>query len=85
MKEFLLLGSALGAVFGLLHGGQLYRQMILRHAGMARAAYFAVWTFGLWTVLGAYLLAFWVLGTFGLAAQRLTDHEDAKRDRREHQ
>ena len=77
MAEFLWLGSALGAVLGLSHGVYLYRQMAARTpneraaSGKAQALYYALWTFVLWTVFGAYALAFWLLGVLAYPVVRL--------------
>ncbi len=76
MNMFLLIGSALGAVLGLLHGFSLYREMAARAATVGtkvgtkagtkgstgQALYYGLWTFVLWTVLGSYVLAFWLIG-----------------------
>ena len=77
MAECLWLGSALGAVLGLSHGVYLYRQMAARTpkgrdaSGKARALYYALWTFVLWTVFGAYALTFWLLGVLAYPVVRL--------------
>ena len=77
MTGFLWLGSAIGAVLGLTHGANLYRQMAARApagsgtGGKARALYYALWTLLLWTVFGAYALLFWILGLLAYPLVRL--------------
>jgi len=72
MQEFLWAGTFLGAVFGLTHAVHIYRQqMTYRGAGPGGALYFALWTFALWTLFGAYLLVFWIIGAVGLGISRL--------------
>ena len=69
MTLFLWIGSAVGAVLGLLHAIHLYRQIAERAAvagatGLnGRGLYYGIWTFALWTIFGSYVLAFWLLGT----------------------
>jgi len=70
MSTFLWIGTALGAVLGALHAGSLAREVAARSSG-PRGVYYGLWTFALWTLLGAYVLAFWCLGAVGLAAARL--------------
>jgi hypothetical protein len=62
MHVFLWIGSALGAVLGLLHGVYLYRQQATTAGGKAMGLYYGVWTFALWTLFGSYVLALWILG-----------------------
>jgi hypothetical protein len=72
MVEFLWIGTSLGTVLGVLHGISVFRQQsALAGGGHGRALYFALWTLALWAVFGAYVLAFWLLGAFGLALSRL--------------
>ena len=77
MGELLWLGSAIGAVVGVLHGVNLYRQMAARapagqsSGGRAQALYYALWTLVLWTVFGAYALFFWILGVLAYPIVRL--------------
>jgi hypothetical protein len=76
MAQFLWLGSALGAVLGVLHGVHLYRQQAARvltggpGRRKAEGLYQGLWAFVLWTVFGAYVLAFWILGSVGLGVSR---------------
>jgi len=73
MDAFLWIGSALGAAFGLVHGLYLYRQQaaLSSAGGKAKGLYYGLWAFALWTVFGAYVLAFWILGCGAYAIARL--------------
>ena len=71
MHVFLWIGSALGAVLGLLHGVYLYRQQAATAGGRAMGLYYGLWAFALWTLFGSYVLAFWVLGLIAHAISRL--------------
>jgi hypothetical protein len=76
MELFLWIGSALGAVLGLLHGACLYRDIAARAAngGAAlnvRGLYYGVWTFALWTIFGSYVLALWLVGAIASSLVRL--------------
>jgi hypothetical protein len=56
----------IGALLGLFHATYVYRLVMAEAAtdaapGHARAANHAVWTFGLWLVLGSYVLALWLV------------------------
>lgn len=76
VEQFILLGSAIGAVLGALHGIDLYRgqaRRVLtggRGDQRAKGLYYGLWTFALWTVFGAYVLGFWVLGSVGIGLSR---------------
>lgn len=72
MVSFLLVGTLLGAAIGLVHAFHIYgRRKVEGGAGSGEAAWFALWAFGLWTLFGAYVLAFWVVGAAGMAVSRL--------------
>ncbi len=77
MANFLWLGSAFGAIFGMLHGIYLYRQQaacaLASGTTGARAIglYYGLWAFALWTLFGAYVLALWVLGSIAYLIARL--------------
>ena len=72
LEQFLYWGTVLGVVFGTLHAPLVYRSRVADEgASPARAAYFAAWTFTLWVLFGAYLLAFWLIGATGIAVSRL--------------
>src|SRR5262249_48916397 len=69
MANFLWIGSALGAALGLLHGIYLYRQQTARvlasgtTSSRAMGLYYGIWAFALWILFGAYVLAFWIVGS----------------------
>ena len=69
MSSFLWIGTDLGAFFGLLHGAYLYRQIAVR--SRATALYYGIWAFTLWTLFGAYVLVFWILGFIAYSIARL--------------
>jgi hypothetical protein len=77
MNGFLWLGSALGAILGMLHGTYLYRQQAAwalasgTTGGRARGLYYGLWAFALWTLFGAYVLTLWVLGSIAYLVARL--------------
>ncbi len=72
MDDFLFVGTLLGALCGALHAPLVYRNRRRdERASPARAGYFALWAFALWTLFGAYLLLFWVIGAAGMALSRL--------------
>ncbi len=72
MHEFLMIGTVLGALIGLLHAPLVYRSRRRDEgAGIIRSGYFAAWAFCLWTLFGAYVLAFWLVGLAGMVVLRL--------------
>src|SRR5262249_48761620 len=70
MSSFLWIGTGLGAFFGLLHGTYLYRQHIALRSP-ATGLYYGLWAFILWTLFGAYVLVFWILGLIAYPIVRL--------------
>lgn len=67
MDEFFFLGTAVGAIFGVLHAPMVYRNRIADQGGSPqKAGYFAVWAVLLWTLFGAYVLALWLMGAAGM-------------------
>ncbi len=72
MDHFLWIGSLLGALCGALHAPLVFRNR-RRDEGASplRAGYYALWAFALWTLFGAYLLLFWLIGATGMALSRL--------------
>jgi len=62
MNALLWIGSGLGAVCGLWHAVYLWRNAADRTARKPAVLYRGVWTVGLWTVFGTYVLALWLLG-----------------------
>ena len=70
MTDFLLIGSALGALIGFFHAWRIYAGQV--ETGLAiegngasrvrlRAFYSALWTWALWTIFGSYLFALWLI------------------------
>jgi hypothetical protein len=72
MDHILWLGSAFGAILGMLHGTYLYRQQAAcalasgTTGGRAIGLYYGLWAFALWTLFGA-----WVLGSIAYLVARL--------------
>ncbi len=63
MGEFLWFGTMLGASVGFVH----FLQFLLTRAGrpgrnFLRHLWHGLWIWALWTLFGAYVLAFWLLG-----------------------
>ena len=80
MVAFLWIGTSLVIVLGVLHGISVFRQQsAIAGGGLGRALYFALWTLALWTVFGAYVLAFWILGAVGLALSGLGKRAETAR------
>ncbi len=71
MALFIWVGTALGLIAGCFHARQIFLQRIEQGTGTLRALYYAAWTLALWSLFGAYLLAFWLLGAAGLMVSRL--------------
>jgi hypothetical protein len=77
MANFLWLGSAFGAILGMLHGIYVCRQQAAcalasgTTGGRAIGLYYGLWAFALWTLFGAYVLALWVLGSIAYLIARL--------------
>ena len=65
MGDFLLVGTLIGLIFSLFHATYMYR-LVLSGAnsttpGSPLSAFnFALWTCGLWILMGGYLLGFWL-------------------------
>ena len=70
MSSVLWIGTGLGALFGFLHGVYVYRQQISLHS-RATGLYYGIWAFTLWTLFGAYVLVFWILGFIAYSIARL--------------
>ncbi len=58
-------GMVAGAIIGLFHAGYVYRVAVVD--GHLRAAYHALWTFGLWLLFGPMMLALWVVSVVAYA------------------
>ena len=81
MDSFLLTGTALGALLGMLHGVYLFRRIAARRptggisSGKTQGLYYALWAFVLWTLFGSYVLAFWILGLLAYPIVRLVQRQ----------
>lgn len=72
MPGFFYLGAALGLVLGAFHAIYVYRRRIAAAPAEPLAAvYYAAWTLALWTLFGAYVLFFWLIGAAGMGIARL--------------
>ena len=80
MTVVLWIGTALGAMAGLLHGLHLYRRWAAwpgavgaspTAAGRRKAIYRSLWALAIWTLFGSYLLVLWILGALGYSVSRL--------------
>ncbi|MDH3665335.1 MAG: hypothetical protein OEN23_00215 [Paracoccaceae bacterium] len=70
MQNFLTIGAVIGLLIGLAHALELFQRRSPQ-IGSVGAAYSAIWTVLLWTLFGAYLLAFWLIGLAGMGLSRL--------------
>lgn len=72
MTEFLWTGTVVGAVIGLLHMLHTFATQLGR-PGLhpLKTLWQGVWTWGVWTLFGAYVLAFWIVGLICLGLSRL--------------
>ncbi len=77
MPTALIVGSAVGAVIGLVHGWGVYKARIAASgpsgngaASRLRAAYHALWTLALWVLFGAYVFYLWLIGVVLYAGYR---------------
>lgn len=72
MDDFLAVGMMLGAIIGAFHAVFMFQARVREgQADQATAAYYAIWTFVLWTLFGAYVLAFWLIGGAAMLIVRL--------------
>ena len=67
MTGILWAGTVAGVLFGLAHAVYVYRLIAAGTAesvapSRGRAAYYALWTFGLWVLFGSYVLVLWLIG-----------------------
>ena len=66
MSDILLAGTLVGLVFSLFHAAYMSRLVLsggnsgTQGTGIS-ALNFALWTFGLWILMGGYLLGFWLI------------------------
>jgi hypothetical protein len=72
MKSMLWGGAVIGAIFGLLHAGYVYRVVSVPGgaAAHARAGYYAVWTLALWLLFGTYVLVLWIVSVVAYTIAR---------------
>ena len=72
MNSVLWAGAVVGAIFGLLHAGYVYRVVSVQGGATAhaRAGYYALWTFLLWLLFGTYLLVLWLIALVAYAIAR---------------
>ena len=68
---FLWIGTALGALVGLLHGAAMFGARRAAGGALGEALYYSVWTLALWTLFGAYVLLFYILGGVAMLVARL--------------
>ena len=66
MTEFLLVGMLVGLIISLFHVAYLSRLVASGEKSAASGTgvsilNFAFWTFGLWILMGAYVLGFWLI------------------------
>ena len=75
----LWVGTALGAVAGLLHAFHLYRRWAAQPGtgGTPAAIYRGAWALGLWTLFGTYLLVLWIIGVAGYFCCRMRAKRNA--------
>jgi hypothetical protein len=75
MSVVLWIGVALGAVIGLFQMLYIFVTRLGRPGlSTAKTLWQGVWTWALWTLFGAYVLAFWMLGAGLLGVSRLLGH-----------
>lgn len=80
MGEVIWFGTVLGAVVGALH----CVQFLISNLGQTgrhsiRTLWHALWILALWTVFGAYVLAFWLLGAVVFILSRPFQRPGAER------
>ena len=66
MTDFFLVGALMGLIISLLHVAYLSRLVASGKNSVGSSARFsalnfAVWTCGLWILMGAYVLGFWLI------------------------
>ena len=83
MNEFLWIGTLLGAIVGLLHALNTLSTR-LKHDRLRRmkTAWQSIWTIALWTLFGAYVLAFWIIGAVIFGISRLLGKGMNRHDQR---
>ena len=72
MSEFLLAGTVLGAAVGFVHMLYILSRRLGRPGlSMPKTLWHGIFTWCLWALFGAYVLAFWILGLVCLGMSRL--------------
>lgn len=63
MSEFIWYGTVLGAILGAFHFLHiLFSRLGQPGTNLIGTLWQGLWTWALWTLFGAYVLAFWLLG-----------------------
>ena len=67
MHDFILIGTAVGLMIGLMHTAYLTRVVASGGETGTKASWisvlnFAGWTLLLWLLMGAYVVGFWLVG-----------------------
>lgn len=76
MSGFFWIGACLGAVIGLLHMLHVLATRLGQPGlSIAKTLWQVAWIWALWTLFGAYVLAFWILGALLLGVSRLLGNE----------
>ena len=72
MSWFLWIGAWVGAVIGLIHTLHVLATRLGQPGlPMAKTLWQGAWTWALWSLFGAYVLAFWIVGALLLGCSRL--------------
>lgn len=72
MDGFLWIGTSLGAIIGLFHMVYVFSTRLGRPGlSTPKTLIHGAATWALWTVFGAYVLAFWILGAVVLGVSHL--------------
>jgi hypothetical protein len=66
MTDFFLAGALAGLIISLFHVAYLSRLIAsgtnsVTSGTLVSALHFAIWTCGLWILMGAYVLGFWLI------------------------
>ncbi len=66
MTDFLMIGALVGLIISLFHVAYLSRLVAAGKKSQTSGTgvsvlNFAFWTFGLWILMGAYVLGFWLI------------------------
>ena len=79
MGTYLLAGTAIGAIVGFFHMLYIFSARFGRPGlNPYKTLWQGVWTWGLWTLFGAYVLTFWIFGLLCMGISKvLHRHRDA--------